>query len=114
MVNWRNEKLKLIILHWRNEIYVGYFKEIAPEFSKEIVLIYKSFNPVEERLINIVREKNGVEVYADDSMNLVGRYHLVRKVGDRITFLTPEQEFYMSDKMFRVYEMMIEDNILGF
>lgn len=111
--NWRGKELKLIILHWRGGVYVGYVKEIAPEFSKEIVLIYKSFNPVEERLINAVRERDNEELYADDSMNLAGRYHLARKLDDRITFLTPEQEAYMSKRMLRVYEMIVEDKVLG-
>ncbi|RLI77358.1 hypothetical protein DRP05_10390 [Archaeoglobales archaeon] len=111
--DWRAKELRLVVLHWRNDVYVGYVKEIAPEYSKEIVLVYKSFNPVEERLIDAVRKKDNEEVYADDSMNLVGRYHLARKLEDRLTFLTPEQESYMSKRMLRVYEMIMEDKILG-
>ena len=113
MEDWRAKELKLIILHWRDGVYIGYIKEIAPEFSKEIVLIYKSFSPVEERLVDAVRELDSEELYADDSMNLAGRYHLARKLEDKLTFLTPEQETYMSKRMLRVYEMIMEDKVLG-
>ena len=111
--SWREMELRLIILHWRSKTYVGYIKEIAPEFSKEIVLVYKTFNPVEEYLIRAVRKKDNEELYADDSMELVGRYHLARKLNDRLTFLTPEQEEYIGKRMLRVYEMIMEDDVLG-
>ncbi|RLI71897.1 hypothetical protein DRO97_09420 [Archaeoglobales archaeon] len=111
--DWRVKELRLVILHWRDRIYVGYIKEIAPEFSKEIVLLYKSFNPVEERLIDVVRDLNNEELYADDSLDLFGRYHLARKLENRLTVLTPEQELYMGKRMLRVYEMIMDDKVLG-
>jgi len=111
--DWRSKKLKTVALHWRGDIYFGHLKEIAPEYSNEIVLICKSFNPVKSYLVSLLIEKCDVELYADDSMDLTGRYHLARKMGNKLTYLTPEQESYIGKRMLRVYEMMVEDKILG-
>jgi DNA polymerase elongation subunit (family B) len=113
--NWRIKSLEPATIQWRGNIYVGHVQEIAPEYSEEIVFLSKSFKPVAQKFVDTIKELDPDRVYlhADDSLELTGRYHLVRKLGNRLTSLTLEQARYMSKRMLRVYELMMDDEVLG-
>jgi hypothetical protein len=109
---WRERYLEAVIIRWKGNVYLGHMQEIAPEYSKEIVFLSKSFKPVAQKFVNSLRNDYR-DLHADDSLELAGRYHVVRKLGDRLTSLTPEQKRYMSKRMLRVYELIMKDEILG-
>ncbi|RLI88239.1 MAG: hypothetical protein DRO98_03390 [Archaeoglobales archaeon] len=113
--NWRERDLKLAMINWKGEVYVGHIKEIAPEHSEEIIFLSKTFNPLSDELADTIRDLHPdiIDLHADDSLNLIGRYHVVRRLGSRLTHLTLEQEEYVGKRMLRVYELIMEDAILG-
>ncbi|MFP3946838.1 MAG: hypothetical protein ACLFVI_08040 [Archaeoglobaceae archaeon] len=110
---WRNRQPETALIEWRGEIYVGQVQEIASEYSKEIVFLTKTFHPKARYEHILKRGGKLTSLYADDSLELTGRYHLVRRTGDELTSLTSEQREYMDKRMLRVYEMMVNDEILG-
>lgn len=109
---WRNRKPETALVEWRGDIYIGQVQEIAPEYSEEIVFLAKTFHP-KARYENVLKRSEVTSLYADESLELTGRYHLVRRTGDELTSLTYEQREYMDKRMLRVYEMMVNDEILG-
>lgn len=109
---WRKKDSEKIIVEWRGEIYIGVIQQVAPEFSHEIVFLCKSFYP-KANFEGILRDSNIKSLHADGELNLSGRYHLLRRDGDELKSLTPEQREYMSKFMARIYELMVDDEILG-
>ncbi len=96
-----------VLVRWKKNIYLGSIQEIAPKFSKEIVLLSKSSHPIDNNLVNSIRkfDKERIELIADESLDLEGRQHAVRKLNNRITFMTPEQTRYIADHPPRIYEI---------
>jgi hypothetical protein len=111
--NWRSSS-ETVMIEWRGDVYIGHIRKVAPEYSEEIVFLAKSFNPVPRFEDMIRKSKNVVSLYADDSLELAGRYHLLRRHGNELTYLTIEQRIYMSRYMSRIYELMVDDEVLGF
>lgn len=86
-----------VILKWDNISYIGSIQEIAPEFSKEIVLLSKSRYILPDKLMNAIREldKGRLELTADSFLDITGRQHILRKLDNRLTNMTEEQTKYM-------------------
>lgn len=110
---WRDREPETVVLEWRGDVYIGQVQEIAPEYSEEIVFLAKTFHP-KARYEDILKSSaKTTNLYADEALELTGRYHLVRRKGDELTSLTYQQREYMDKRMLRVYEMMVNDEILG-
>ena len=95
------EKVKIVLANscfiiWRGKTYIGSIQDVAPEFSKEIILLSKTSYSLNEDVIDTMKIYVKKEtLYADDILDLEGRQHFVRKVGNKITFMTKEQTEYM-------------------
>lgn len=100
------EKLKKPLMHpeptsvlikWRGGTYVGSIQEIVPEFSIEIVTLSMSSYPLPIYLADAIRKLDlgRLELEADDKLDLTGRQHVLRRGGNKLTYLTPEQTAYM-------------------
>ena len=85
-----------ILVEWRDDTYIGSLQEIAPDFSKEIVLLSKSSNPIPGNLASAIKalDQDRLELQADDSLDLDGRQQVLRKLENRLEHMTPEQTEY--------------------
>jgi hypothetical protein len=85
-----------ILLRWRVNGYTGGIQVIYPQFSREIAFLSKTSKPVEEELYNAIKRNDPgrVELIADDSIDLEGNYHTLRKLENRLVSMTPEQTGY--------------------
>jgi glutamine synthetase adenylyltransferase len=56
----------------------------------------KNSKPVEEELYNAIKRNDPgrLELLADDSVDLEGSYHVLRKLENRLVSMTPEQTNY--------------------
>ncbi|MGH7480322.1 MAG: hypothetical protein ACREJ8_12160, partial [Candidatus Methylomirabilales bacterium] len=81
-------------IEWRDQAYVGTIQEIAPEFSREIVLLNKSPQPVSEEFKTAVLalDKGRLRLQAEPMFDLRARIHILRRAGDRLLGLTEEQQ----------------------
>ena len=80
---------------------------VAPKFAKEIVLLSKSSDPIDSDLANATRklDRERIELRADNSLDLDGRQHVVRKLGNKITFMSSEQTKYIVDHPIKICEL---------
>ncbi len=87
-----------VTLSWRRGLYVGGIQEIAPEYSPEIVLLSKSDRQLPEPLIESIRKVDveRLELLADDPLELGGRFHVLRRLENKLTSMTPEQTRYIA------------------
>ena len=92
-----------IVLLWKGKYYLGSLQKIA----EEIVLLSKTSYPVEEKLIQSILElqPDRPKIIADDHLDLEGRYHILRRVGNRLTECTPEQTEYILMNPPRILEI---------
>lgn len=113
--DWKEKGHQIVMVEWRGENYLGHIKRIVPEFSDEIVFLKKSFYPRGD-FEEAVKETGDIEqLYADETLNLDGRYHVLRQRDRELSLLSDEQKDYMNrdNNMSRVYELMIDDEVLG-
>lgn len=96
-----------IIVRWKSHVYIGSVQEIVPEFSKEIVLLSKSGYILPDDLINVIKklDKERLELDADNSLDLIGRQHILRRLGNRLTYMTSEQTKYMIEHPVDIHEI---------
>lgn len=108
------EKLKInnpplvpVTVYWKGRVYVGGLQEIFPEYSKEIVLLSKGSAPADPRMINALNKvnENRLEVTADNDLDLTGRQHVLRRLNERLTKMTPEQTQYTEKNMPNICEL---------
>jgi len=113
--DWREAGHQIVMVKWRGENYLGQIKRIVPEFSEEIVFLKKSFYPRGDFEEVVKETEDVIQLYADDTLDLDGRYHILRKRNEELSTLSDEQKNYMNkdNNMSRVYELMIEDEVLG-
>ncbi len=106
--NIRNAQPEIrgITIHWQLDTYLAGVQEIVPEYSTEIVYLQKSGDALPDELIDEINKLHPerLELYADDSLDLKGAEHVLRRVGSVLTFLTPEQSKY-----FTTYKKIRED-----
>lgn len=96
-----------ILVEWKDNVYIGSIQEIVPESSKEIVVLSKSSSPLPNDLVNAIRklDKERLELYADDSLDLDGRQHILRRLEDRLVHMMQEQTIYMMKHMPTIHEI---------
>ena len=95
------------IITWRNDTYIGHIQEIYPEYSAEIVALNKSSDPLPEGLVAAIKELDTgrLNLHSDNSLDLSGRQHLLRRLEDRLTIMTPNQIRYVTENPPQVYEI---------
>ena len=96
-----------VLVEWRQGVYIGHIQIIVPDYSKEIVALGKTSNPVLGGLVTAIKEldKERINLRADDSLDLSGRNHVLRRLEDRLTIMTPPQTQYMLRHPPKIYEM---------
>lgn len=102
------DKLKLYkdneiaLFKWRGDSYFGGIQKI----SDEIVLVSKTSYPLQKEFVEAIIKINPeiTQLTADDKLDFTGRGHLLRRVCDRLTFMTPEQTHYMIENPINVIE----------
>lgn len=96
-----------VLVTWKNGIYIGVIQTIVPTFSKEIVFLSKSSNPIGYKVADAIRKMdNGIfELIADDILDLTGRYHVVRRLENKLVKMTSEQTVYMVNHPMRIEEV---------
>lgn len=96
------------LIEWKGQTYVGGIQEVAPEYSKEIVLLSKSSHPIPKELKNAIAEldKDRLSLSAGTMLDLEGRLHVLRRVGDRLQQMTAGQMHYME----RQPKTIVEEN----
>lgn len=97
----------LILLEYRSKKYFGSIQEITPEFSKEIVCLSKTSQPIPKELAESIRkiEPCILELQADNELDLSGRGHVLRRQQERLTIMTPEQTIYIIENPPKIIEL---------
>jgi len=98
---------QLMLLKWRKEQYFGSVQETYPEYSKEIVYLSKTSNPIHSELADCIRkiEPSVLEIVADDELDLEGRGHVLRRLENKLTQMTPEQTKYAIKNPLNITEL---------
>jgi len=93
-------------IEWRDQTYVGSIQEIAPAFSREIVLVNKSPQPVSEEFKKAVLalDKGRVRLRVEPMFDLRARMHILRRSGDQLMGLTEGQQEYLQREGVEVTE----------
>jgi hypothetical protein len=94
-------------IYWNDDFYVGSIQEIAPEFSKEIVLLSKSSKHYPRELAKALRKLDSgrLELFANDNLDLKGRQHVVRKIYDKLMYMTTDQIKFMMNYPMTIFEI---------
>lgn len=95
------------LIEWQDNTYIGHIQEIVPDYSKEIVALSKTSFPLPNELVEAIRKLDAkrLELHADDSLDLSGRQHVLRRVEGRLTHMTPKQTEYMLEHPPIIYEL---------
>jgi hypothetical protein len=96
-----------VLVTWDGDVYIGSIQEAAPRFSDEIVILSKSSYELDNDLVNMIRklDKERLELIADNSLDLHGRQHVLRRLGGRLLRMNDEQTKYMVENMPHVIEI---------
>lgn len=96
-----------VLVIWQDYTYIGSIQVIVPGFSKEIVVLSKSTIPLPVEFDNAIRklDPGRLELTADDKLDLTGRQHILRRVENRLTLMTPDQTEYMLLHPPQIYEI---------
>ncbi len=100
------EPISAIII-WKGNGYIGSIQEIVPGFSKEIVLLSKSSYPLDTKLIGAIKnlDKERLELYAADAIDLEGIQHVLRRLDNKLIYMTEEQTIYMTEHLPNIIEI---------
>lgn len=90
-----------VMVKWWGRSYTGYIEEIAPDYSREIVLLTKTSHPLPNDLANAIRklDTGRIDLEADNSLDLNNRCVVMRFTGNRLTSMTPEQTRYVKENL---------------
>lgn len=102
------DKLKLhkdneiALFKWKGDSYFGGMQKI----SGEIVLVSKTSHLLQKEFADAIIKINPkiTQLTADDKLDFTGRSHVLRRVCDRLTFMTPEQTCYMIENPINIIE----------
>jgi len=96
-----------VIIIWKGNNYIGSIQEIVPGFSKEIVLLSKSSSPLNKKLIDAIKklDKERLELHTGDTIDLEGRQHVLRRLDDKLVYMTEEQTIYMTGHLPNIVEI---------
>jgi hypothetical protein len=98
--------ISVLITH-KGCVYIGSIQNVAPELSDEIVLLSKSSYKLPDELVNAIRklDEKRLELDAEDSLDLNGRQHILRRVENRLIYMTSEQTKHIAEHLPNVYEL---------
>ena len=96
-----------VFVTWKGSVYIGSIQDVAPEFSDEIVLLSKSSDKLPDDLVNAIRrlDDKRLELVAEDNLDLEGRQHVLRRLNDRLKYMTSEQIEHMLKHLPDIYEI---------
>lgn len=96
-----------VLITWKSGVYIGSIQEASPEFPDEIVLLSKSSYKLPDDLVNAIRKLDDkrLEFGADESLDLSGRQHILRRVENRLVYMTSEQTKYMVENLPNIHEI---------
>jgi hypothetical protein len=96
-----------VLLTWREDVYIGSIQDAAPGFSDEIVVLSKSTYRLPGDLVSAIRklDEKRLELAADESLDLDGRQHILRRVGNVLIYMTSEQLKYMTEHLPNIIEI---------
>lgn len=96
-----------VLVKHKDDIYIGSIQYIGPEFSKEIVLLSKSNYVLTDSLVREIKkiDKDRLELIVDESLDIRGRQHILRVIGNRLEKMSPEQTEYMTDRIPNIIEI---------
>lgn len=105
-----------IFIDWRDQSYVGSIQEIAPEYSREIVLLNKSPQPISEEFKKAILalDKNRLCLQAEPMFDLLATIHILRRSGDRVMGLTEDQQEYLQREGVEITEATTGQTITAF
>lgn len=96
-----------VLITWKDRTYIGSVQDAAPKFSKEIVVLSKSSNPLSDNLVNAIKklDQNILKLHADNLLDLDGRQHILRRLESKLTYMTKEQTAYMMEHPIIIHEI---------
>lgn len=96
-----------VLIRWKNDIYIGSIQYIEPEYSKQIVLLSKSTYKLPGELVNTIRKLDNerLELDAEESLDLSGRQHIVRRLENRLMYMTSEQTEHMMKNLPNIHDL---------
>lgn len=96
-----------VLIAWKRDYYIGSIQLVAPEFSNEIILLSKSTYELPGELVSAIRklDEKRLGLVADDSLDLYGRQHILRRLGNRLVLMTNEQTKYMVENIPNIIEI---------
>jgi len=88
-------KAQLVLVKWRQGEYLGSIQQVYSQFS-DVFYLSKTSKPIPSKLANSIRkiEPSILDMKADDELELKGRGHVLRRLENRLTQMTPEQTEY--------------------
>ena len=91
---------------WKGNVYIGSIQKIVPNFSKDVVLLSKSTYIIPDELVRTIRklDKERLELFAEDSLDLDGRQHILRLVENRLVHMNDQQTRYMIEHPLEIRE----------
>lgn len=103
-------------IDWRDHTYVGSIQEIAPDYSREIVLLNKSPQPVSDEFTNAVLalDKSRLRLQAEPMFDLRARIHILRRSGERLMGLTEDQQEFLHKEGLEVTEETTGETFTAF
>lgn len=89
-----------ISLEWKKNYYVGSIQQIELKYDPEIVLLSKSSKSIPYELHQAILrlDSERIQLTADGILDLEGRLHILRRVGNNLTNMTTKQMDYMQTK----------------
>ena len=96
-----------VLLTWREDVYIGSIQAAAPGFSDEIVVLSKSTYRLPGGLVSAIRklDEKRLELTTDENLDLDGRQHVLRRVGNMLIYMTSEQLKYMTEHLPNIIEI---------
>jgi|GEM_PF-1366885 hypothetical protein len=94
------------LIYWKSQPYIGGIQEIAPEYSREIVLLSKSSDSIPEGLRKAIAEldRGRLSLSVEPTLDLEGRLHVLRRVGDMLQQMTADQLDYVKGHQIAIIE----------
>jgi len=103
-------------IDWRDQTYVGSIQEITPDYSREIVLLNKSPQPVSDefRSAVVALDKNRLSLTVEPMFDLQARIHILRRSDERLMGLTEGQQAFLQNEGVEVTEETTGETMTAF
>ena len=124
IVDWYNKTRKSIDIEWKGKNYGGFIQEIVPEYSRDIVFLWKTNYPTDKKFLEfyeVVKKINeerklGLErktYFADDNLNLDGWRHFVKREGNKLISLNEEEKVYVENHKNEIDRILLNHPLKG-